>query len=87
MSTSEGSESADSMDENTSQVPHARRSKFEDPYCRGLPINSGGLQEEVFIDHEKKTIQSLKIPTFSHGLTECNQHFKSRVATQFMMMQ
>ncbi|SPT21199.1 unnamed protein product [Triticum aestivum] len=59
MSTSKGSESADSMDEDTSQVPHARRSKFEDPYCRGLPINSGCLQEEVFVDHEKKPSESL----------------------------
>ncbi|XBH78433.1 hypothetical protein VPH35_104683 [Triticum aestivum] len=147
MSTSEGSESADSMDENTSQVPHARRSKVWEHYEVDLVLVDGDLKavckycgaqlhtkfgtsslrthileacrsiqeacRKKFLLTMKKNhpkvclclmkkfvvnswssiasmlrspFLSLKIPTFSHGLTQCSRRFKSRVITQFVMM-
>ncbi|XBI70423.1 hypothetical protein VPH35_064914 [Triticum aestivum] len=44
MSTLEGSESADSMDEDTSQVPHARRSKAWEHYEADLVLVEGDLK-------------------------------------------
>ena len=41
MSTSDGSETADSMDEDTSQVPHARRSKVWEHYEQELVVVEG----------------------------------------------
>ncbi|KAI5000369.1 hypothetical protein ZWY2020_004958 [Hordeum vulgare] len=41
MSTSEGSETADSMDEDMSQVPHGRRSKVWEHYEQELVVVEG----------------------------------------------
>lgn len=44
MSTTEGSESADSMDQETSQVPRARRSKVWEHYEQDLIVVDGDLK-------------------------------------------
>uniref|UniRef100_A0A8I6XAW2 BED-type domain-containing protein n=1 Tax=Hordeum vulgare subsp. vulgare TaxID=112509 RepID=A0A8I6XAW2_HORVV len=44
MSTSEGSETADSMDEDTSQVAHVRRSKVWKHYEQELVVVEGDLK-------------------------------------------